>query len=67
MKLIMENWRKYLLTEAAMTVDDLMNFTDLDDKEFPDQDLEIYILARNNHEGGTEFWYASVDLSLIHI
>ena len=61
MKLLFENWRKYLLTEAAMTVDDLMNFTDLDDEEFPDQDLEIYILARKNWEGGTEFWYASVD------
>jgi hypothetical protein len=57
MKLLLENWRKYLLTEAAMTVDDLMNFKD---EEFPDQDLEIYILARNNHEGGTEFWYASL-------
>jgi len=58
MKLLFENWRKYLLTEAAMTVDDLMNFKD---EEFPDQDLEIYILARKNHEGGTEFWYASLD------
>ena len=56
MKLLLENWRKYLLTEAAMTVDDLMNF-----KDDLYLDLEMYILARKNHEGGTELSYASID------
>jgi len=60
MKLLLENWRKYLLTEAAMTVDDLMNFKD-PGLGRPVPDREIYILAQKNHEGGTEFWYASVD------
>jgi hypothetical protein len=60
MKLLLENWRKYLLTEASMTVDDLMNFKD-PGLGRPVPHREIYILAKNNHEGGTEFWYASVD------
>ena len=56
MKLLLENWRKYLLTEAAMTVDDLMSF-----KDDLDLDLEMYILVRKNQEGGTELSYASID------
>mgnify|MGYP005823701831 FL=1 len=58
MKLLFENWRKYLLIEAAMTVDDLMNFVD---EEFG-EDLKIYIRVRNNNEGGTDITYASIDV-----
>ena len=59
MKLLLENWRKYLLTEAAMTVDDLMNFVD----EELGEDLKIYIRVRNNaYEGGVDFSYASIDV-----
>jgi len=58
MKLLLENWRKYL-TEAAMTVDDLMNFKD---EEFG-EDLKIYIRVRPNaYDGGTNFTYASIDV-----
>ena len=56
MKLLLENWRKFLLTEAAMTIEDLMNF-----KDDLDLDLEMYILVRKNQEGGIELSYASID------
>jgi hypothetical protein len=56
MKLLLENWRKFLLTEAAMTIEDLMNF-----KDDLDLGLEMYIRARKNQEGGIELSYASID------
>lgn len=51
MKLLMENWRKYLLTEAAMTVDDLMG----------EKTVDLYIMARPSFGEGIEFVYASTD------
>jgi len=56
----MENWRKYLLAEAAKTIDDLMNFKD---EEFPEQTVELYVMARRSAltGEGIEFVYASVD------
>ena len=47
----MENWRKYLLTEAAMTVDDLMG----------EKTVDLYIMARPSFGEGIEFVYASTD------
>jgi len=51
MKLLFENWRKYLLTEAAMTVDDLMG----------EKAVDLYIMARPSFGEGIEFVYASAD------
>jgi hypothetical protein len=57
MKLLFENWRKYVLTEGMKTVDDLLNFKD---EEFPDEELKIYIRVRE--EGNiTYISYASID------
>jgi len=57
MKLLFENWRKYLLTEGMKTVDDLLNFKD---EEFPDEELEIYVLVQNKGNI-TYITYASID------
>ena len=58
MKLLFENWRKYLLTEDAKTIEDLLS---VKDEEFG-EDLKIYIRARPDNEGGINITYASVDV-----
>ena len=57
MNKLFENWRKYLLTEAAMTVDDLVS-----NEEIPGAE-GLHILARPSTTGGgaVELVYASVD------
>ena len=61
MKLIIENWRKYLLNEAMKTVEDLLNFKD---EEFPDEDLDIYVVVQpRNINNITYVTYASIDES----
>ena len=59
MKLLLENWRKYLLTEGAKTIEDLLSFKD----EESGEDLKIYIRARATGNGSIEITYASVDVN----
>jgi hypothetical protein len=49
MKLLLENWRQYLLTEAAMTTEDLMSNPDL------------YISISPSNENSINVWYANAD------
>ena len=59
MKLLLENWRKYLLTEGAKTIEDLLS---LKDEEFG-EDLKVYVRMSNNaYPGGVNFSYASIDV-----
>jgi hypothetical protein len=48
MKLLLENWRKFLLTEAAMTAEDLMSY----------EDVELYVIIQDDGEDGIDIWLA---------
>jgi len=48
-KILMENWRKYLLVEAAMTAENLMSNPDL------------YISISPSNENSINVWYANAD------
>jgi len=45
----MEGWRKFLLTEAAITAEDLLSY----------EDVELYVIVQENNEGSIDFWLAS--------
>ena len=57
MKLLMENWRKFI-SEGMKTVDDLVSFVD---EEFPEYQTDIYVLISKSQYGGIEFSYAAKD------
>ena len=57
MKLLLENWRKFI-SEGMKTVDDLVSFVD---EASPEYQTDIYILIHNSQYGGVEFSYAAKD------
>tara|TARA_B100000686_G_scaffold312533_1_gene357156 strand:+ start:248 stop:904 length:657 start_codon:yes stop_codon:yes gene_type:complete len=58
MKLLFENWRKFI-SEGMKTVDDLVSFVD---EEYPEYQTDLYVRIRKEDDGpGIDFTYAFID------